>query len=153
MELLETPLPTLEEPHVVVPAPGEGPGNWAGAASAVMVDGVTYLAYRVRRPLPDGRGVATVVVRSADGIEFAPVCEVYRDEFGAESTNIVKPLYHAAWLGSRLGMAVVKPLSPLTASHGPRRPTHRPSSLANPNAGLVATLRLDRSDVFEELAQ
>jgi len=70
-----------------------------------------------------------------------------RDEFGAESTNIVKPLYHAAWLGSRLGMAVVKPLSPLTASHGPRRPTHRPSSLANPNAGLVATLRLDRSDV------
>src|SRR4029079_18354674 len=35
----------------------------------------------------------------------------------------------------------------LTASHGPRRPTHRPSSLANPNAGLVATLRLDRSDV------
>ena len=79
MELLETPLPTLDEPRVVVPAPGEGPGNWAGAASAVLVDGVTYLAYRVRRPLPDGRGVATVVVRAADGIHFEPVCEVYRD--------------------------------------------------------------------------
>ena len=85
MELLETPLPTLDEPRVVVPAPGAGPGNWAGAASAVLVDGVTYLAYRVRRPLPDGRGVATVVARSADGLDFEPVCEVYRDEFGAES--------------------------------------------------------------------
>ena len=41
MELLETPLPTLDEPRVVVPAPGSGPGNWAGAASAVLVDGVT----------------------------------------------------------------------------------------------------------------
>jgi hypothetical protein len=85
MELLGTPLPTLDEPRVVVPAPGEGPGNWAGAASAVLVDGSTYLAYRVRRPLPDGRGVATVVVRGRDGVHFEPVCEVYRDEFGAES--------------------------------------------------------------------
>src|SRR6478735_8964530 len=85
MELLETPMLTLDEPRVVVPAPGEGPGNWAGAASAVLVDGVTYLAYRVRRPLPDGRGVATVVTRSTDGIAFEPVCEVFRDEFGAES--------------------------------------------------------------------
>lgn len=41
MELLRTPLPTLDEPRVVVTAPGEGPGNWAGAASAVLVDGVT----------------------------------------------------------------------------------------------------------------
>ena len=69
-----------------------------------------------------------------------------RDEFGAESTNIVKPLYHAAWLGSRLGMRVIRPLAPLTA-HGPRRPTNRPSALANPSAGLVGTLHLDRSDV------
>ena len=85
MELVDTPLPTLDEPRVVVPAPGTGPGNWAGAASAVLVDGTTYLAYRVRRPLPDGRGVATVVVRSQNGVDFEPVCEVYRDEFGAES--------------------------------------------------------------------
>ena len=85
MELLDTPLPTLDEPRIVVPAPGVGPGNWAGAASAVLVGGVTYLAYRVRRPLPDGRGVATVVLRSRDGVAFEPVCEVFRDEFGAES--------------------------------------------------------------------
>lgn len=85
MDLLQTPLPTLDDPRVVVPAPGAGPGNWAGAASAVLVDGVTFLTYRLRRPLPDGRGVATVVARSHDGVVFESVCEVYRDEFGAES--------------------------------------------------------------------
>ncbi len=85
MDLLATPLPSLDDSQVVVPAPGAGPGNWAGAASAVLVDGVTWLTYRVRRPLPDGRGIATVVARSDDGVDFEPVCEVYRDEFGAES--------------------------------------------------------------------
>jgi hypothetical protein len=85
MDLLATPLPSLDDPQVVVPAPGAGPGNWAGAASAVLVDGVTWLTYRVRRPLPDGRGIATVVARSANGVDFEPVCEVYRDDFGAES--------------------------------------------------------------------
>lgn len=85
MDLLRTPLPTLDDHRVVVPAPGAGPGNWSGAASAVLVDGVTYLTYRVRRPLPDGRGITTVVARSLDGLVFEPVCEVFRDDFGAES--------------------------------------------------------------------
>jgi glucose-6-phosphate dehydrogenase assembly protein OpcA len=74
-----------------------------------------------------------------------------RDEFGAETTNIVKPLYHAAWLGSRLGMTVTKPLAPM-AGGGVRNPANRApggrvTTLANPNAGLGATLRLDRTDV------
>jgi len=85
VNLLDTPLPTLDDPRVVVPAPGAGPGNWAGAASAVLVDDVTYLAYRLRRPLVQGRGLATAVARSIDGVTFEPVCEVYRNEFGAES--------------------------------------------------------------------
>ena len=85
MNLLQTPLPTLDDPQVVVPAPGAGPGNWAGAASAVLVDGVTYLTYRERRPLAQGRGVATAVLRSTDGISFERVCEVHREDFGAES--------------------------------------------------------------------
>src|SRR3954463_16658704 len=99
MELARTPLPSLDDPRVVVPAPGEGPGNWAGAASAVLVDGVTYLTYRVRRPLPDGRGVATVVLRSTDGVDLEPVCEVYRDEFGAESFErpVVLPRPDGGW--------------------------------------------------------
>lgn len=79
------PLPGLDDARVVVPAPDSGPGNWAGAASAVLVDGDVYLTYRVRRPLVAGRGVSTVVARSADGVTFETVCEVFRDEFGAES--------------------------------------------------------------------
>jgi glucose-6-phosphate dehydrogenase assembly protein OpcA len=74
-----------------------------------------------------------------------------RDEFGAETTNIVKPLYHAAWLASRLGMQVVRPLAPMTAGVA-RKPASRGTggritTLANPSAGLSATLRLERSDV------
>lgn len=78
-------LPTHDDAEVVVPAPGSGPGNWAGAASATVVDGTIWLTWRVRRPLPDGRGVAVVVARSANGIDFEPVAEVERDGFGAES--------------------------------------------------------------------
>ena len=73
-----------------------------------------------------------------------------RDEFGAETTNIVKPLYHAAWLGSRLGMHVVKPLGPMTSGVGRKPPPRgggRSTPLANPSAGLVATLHVDRTDV------
>ncbi len=69
-----------------------------------------------------------------------------RDEFGAESANIVKPVYHAAWLGSRLGMTVTRPLAPMSGG-GTRRVTGRTSQLSSPGAGLGATLRYDRTDV------
>ena len=69
----------------MVPAPGSEPGNWSGAASAVLVDGIYWLTYRVRRPLREGRGVSVVVARSEDGEHFVTVAEVRRDEFGAES--------------------------------------------------------------------
>lgn len=78
-------LPSFDDATVVVPAPGAGPGNWAGAASAVLVDGVFWLTYRVRRPLAEGRGVAVVVARSDDGVTFETVAEVAREELGAES--------------------------------------------------------------------
>jgi hypothetical protein len=78
-------LPTYDDAQLVVPAPDAGPGNWAGAASAVLVDGTFWLTYRVRRPLTDGRGVAVVVARSEDGVHFETVCEVPREAFGCES--------------------------------------------------------------------
>ena len=78
-------LPIFDESVTVVRAPGSGPGNWAGAPSAVWADGAYWLAYRVRRPLDAGRGVAVVVARSTDGVEFAPEIRLYRDDFGAES--------------------------------------------------------------------
>ena len=78
-------LPSFDDATVVVPAPGSEPGNWSGAASAVLVDGVYWLTYRVRRPLTEGRGVSVVVARSDDGEHFVTVAEVRRDECGAES--------------------------------------------------------------------
>lgn len=79
------PFPRLDDGRVVVPAPNAGPGNWSGAASAALVDGVHYLAYRVRQPLIEGRGVRTTLARSADGLVFETICEVSRDLVGAES--------------------------------------------------------------------
>ena len=79
-----TPLPTADG-TVVVPAPGRGPGHWAGAPSAVLDEGTVWLAYRVRRPVDDGRGVGVVVARSADGVLFETVGHVAREAFGAAS--------------------------------------------------------------------
>src|SRR3954462_1580097 len=78
-------LPSFEDATVVVPAPGREPGNWSGAASAVLVDGVYWLTYRVRRPLAEGRGGSVVMARSEDGEDFVAGAEVRRDDFGAES--------------------------------------------------------------------
>jgi Glucose-6-phosphate dehydrogenase subunit len=71
-----------------------------------------------------------------------------RDEGAAATTNVVKPVYHVAWLASRLGMRVVKPLAPVNAParRGPARPGgHGP--LPTAGAGFAATLRVDRTDV------
>lgn len=93
------PLPTYDGATVVVPAPDSGPGNWSGAASAVLVDGTFWLTYRVRRPLTEGRGVAVVVARSSDGVSFEPVAEVHRDQFGCESFErpVLVPVGDLGW--------------------------------------------------------
>jgi hypothetical protein len=61
------------------------PGAWAGAPSAQLVDGTWWLAYRLRRPVGEGRGFANVVGRSDDGVRFTPVVHLDKDAFGAES--------------------------------------------------------------------
>lgn len=92
-------LPHLDGPDVVVPAPGSGPGNWAGAASAVLVDDTFWLTWRERRPLTDGRGVAVHVARSTDGVRFDEVASVRREDFGAESFErpVLVPVPGAGW--------------------------------------------------------
>ena len=71
-----------------------------------------------------------------------------REDGGADTTNIVKPVYHAGWLASRLGMRVTKPLSPVA---GPirRGPTRAGGAgpLATAGSGLGATLRAERHEV------
>jgi hypothetical protein len=79
------PIPRFGASQVVVPAPGPGPGNWAGAPAAFLADGVMHLAYRVRRPVDQGRGVDVLVARSADQVAFEPVAAISKDVVGAES--------------------------------------------------------------------
>src|SRR6478735_9931322 len=93
------PLPSYDDVQIVVPAPGVGPGNWAGAASAVLVDGTFWVTYRVRRPLDEGRGVTVVVARSSDGVAFEEVAVVRREAFGCESFErpVLVPVPAVGW--------------------------------------------------------
>ncbi len=71
---------------LVVGPPAALPGAWAGAPSAVLdPDGGVVLAYRLRRPVGQGRGFANVVARSADGVAVETVAVVGKDRFGGES--------------------------------------------------------------------
>jgi hypothetical protein len=79
------PRPRLLDAPTAIAAPGAGPGFWAGAPSAVVADGIVYLAYRLRRPVGEGRGYANVVAAASDGLHFETVCVLERDAFGAES--------------------------------------------------------------------
>ncbi|WP_131747664.1 hypothetical protein [Frankia sp. Cppng1_Ct_nod] len=78
-------LPRTESAATAVPPPGDGPGFWAGAPSALLVDGTFYLAYRLRRPIGRGRGYAVVIARSSDGEHFTEIATIRREPFGAES--------------------------------------------------------------------
>jgi glucose-6-phosphate dehydrogenase assembly protein OpcA len=72
------------------------------------------------------------------------------DESGDPTvTNVVKPIYHVAWLASRLGLSVARPLAVVAAPPGPRRPQARAAGRAAvPVArGFAATLRGGRRDI------
>lgn len=79
------PLPALTGSDLVVAPTDPGPGSWAGGPSAVLDDGVVWLAYRLRRPVGLGRGLRNVVARSEDGVRFETVTEVTSEQFGAAS--------------------------------------------------------------------
>jgi hypothetical protein len=62
-------------------------------------------------------------------------------------TNIVKPIYHVAWLASRLGLRVVRPLE-RTGRPGPaRRPA--PGAGPDPGRGMRALLEWERGAEVE----
>lgn len=79
------PGPFWSEAQVVLEPEDPRPGSWAGGPSAQLVDGTWWLAYRLRRPVGEGRGFANVVARSEDGVHFEPVVAIGKDAFGAES--------------------------------------------------------------------
>ncbi|OHV28270.1 hypothetical protein BBK14_03695 [Parafrankia soli] len=108
---VNVPLPTPDNAVTVVSPPGEGPGFWAGAPSAVLVDGAFYLAYRLRRPVGHGRGYAVVIARSDDGERFTPIHTIHRDAFPAESLE--RPaLVPTPWGSWRLYVSCATPDSP-----------------------------------------
>ena len=107
--LVDVDLPRYDTAEVVVAAPDARPGNWAGGASCVLVDGTFWLAYRIRRPLDSGRGVGVVVARSLDGVDFKPVCEVGREAFGAASLE--RPVILPTDFGWRLYLSCATPNS------------------------------------------
>ena len=80
-----TLMPQPGHSAVAVPPPGTEPGTWAGAPSATRSNGDIYLAYRLRRPLGQGRGYAVAVARSSDGVRFETLLTIGRAEMGAES--------------------------------------------------------------------
>ncbi len=63
------------------------------------------------------------------------------------STNLVKPLYHVAWLASRLGMTVASPLTPVEPRGRSAPARTRPGEKPPLHRGLAARLRDRSSDV------
>ncbi|HRW17655.1 MAG TPA: hypothetical protein P5181_02300 [Dermatophilaceae bacterium] len=82
----EVPVPDGSRAQPLVAAPGRGIGNWTGAPSAAS-DGAGgyWLAYRVRRPVTEGRGVAVELAHWRPGGESEVVARVSRELVGAES--------------------------------------------------------------------
>jgi hypothetical protein len=86
MTLSTGSLPITDE-VVAIPAPGAGPGFWAGAPAAVRDDdGSVLLGYRLRHG-HDGHD-EVVVARSADGATgFAPLLTLDERRFGAAAVE------------------------------------------------------------------
>lgn len=81
--MIDFPLPGSSQAVVAVPAPGAGPGYWAGASCAALdSDGSYVVAYRVRNG-HDGID-QTVVARSPDGESFTTVAVLDQTRFGAQ---------------------------------------------------------------------
>jgi hypothetical protein len=84
--MTDFPLPGSADAVVVAPAPGTGPGYWAGAPSAMLDDdGSFVVAYRTRAG--QQRGDTTVVARSADGERLSTVVTLEQSRFGAQSVE------------------------------------------------------------------
>jgi len=77
--------PAPERSVVAIEPPGDEPGTWAGAPSAVRDGDKILLAYRLRRPIGRGRGYAVVVACSADGVEFETIQVIAKADMDAES--------------------------------------------------------------------
>lgn len=77
--------PQPEKSVVAIPPPGNGAGNWVGAPSAIRHGDEIYLAYRLRRPIGQGRGYAVEIARSDDGENFTTIQTITKEQMDTES--------------------------------------------------------------------
>jgi len=162
-----------DEPPLGIPAARD----MIGAADRLVVDGSTWngdgldrlrelaeLVEAGRLAVSDFALVRQSRWREAiasifDDPEFLPYLRSLRriavtygthDETGTVGfTNLVKPVYHVAWLASRLGLQVVKPLAAIAgpARTGIARPVRSTGAVQTAGKGLGATLSDGRIDV------
>ena len=64
--------------------------------SAVRSDGCFYLAYRLRRPVGDGRGYAVVIAQSTDGVALETIDVIEKDDVGGlgDDDRVATPVAH-----------------------------------------------------------
>ena len=110
---------------------GDGLARLAEMASVPRGTRVTISDFALVRQSRWREAIASIF----DDPEFLPYLRSLRriavtyathDESGAPgSTNLVKPVYHVAWLASRLGMKVMQPLGPVGGSARAAKPAAR----------------------------
>ena len=77
--------PSPELSVVAIEPPGTEPGTWSGAPSAVRDGDQIVLAYRLRRPIGQGRGYAVAIASSPDGVHFQTIQVITKEEMDTES--------------------------------------------------------------------
>jgi hypothetical protein len=85
MENKEFSLPSPADARIVIAPPGTGPGYWAGGPYAAVCDDGIFLAYRLRRPVGQGRGYAVGIAHSSDGERFETIAQIAKEEVDTES--------------------------------------------------------------------
>jgi glucose-6-phosphate dehydrogenase assembly protein OpcA len=129
---------------------GDGLDRLRALAELAATTGIAVSDFALERQSRWREAIASIF----DDPDFTPYLRSIRriavtyathDETGAPgSTNIVKPVYHVAWIASRLGLRAVKPLQPVSASSGAAKRMGTKTPLGR---GLAATLSDGRGEV------
>ncbi len=130
---------------------GDGLARLAEMATCAEKTGISVSDFAMMRQSRWREAIASIF----DDPDYLPYLRYVRrisvtygthDDAGSPgSTNIVKPVYHVAWLASRLGMHVVKPLAEATSPAKAVKP--KPGSASPMHRGMAASLADGRSEV------
>jgi hypothetical protein len=98
---VDVDLPRYENAEVVISVSDADPGNWAGCARCVLIDGTFWLAYRIRRPQSPASGVNEIQPSIRGGALEGPGTELrLRDDLVATCSS---PLSRNRRFGQELG--------------------------------------------------